>query len=776
MPVAHISFWSLFLLAMGLLTGAALARQATVRGFVTDASDGQPLQGVNVVVEVEGSLLRGTATDKDGLYTLARIPAGRYVLKASFVGYTTATDTLTLATGDVRLLSLILNPDEEVLDEVVVETERTSGAARVIAGQQVIRPADIELVPTPDVSGDLATYLTTLPGLVSTGDRGGQLFIRGGEPWQNLILLDGMLLYQPFHILGFYSAFPVEILSRADVYAGGYGSRYGGRLSSVIDVTTRQGNKKALEGSLSLAPFVSGIRVEGPIEKDRLSFLLSARQSVIEQGAAHLVDAPLPYTFGDVYAKLHGVLTSNNQTSLSYLRTYDRGTLVAGEGNPAARPEQARGADVEADPLLAASASLGQEIRWRNTAFGGRHLILPSNFPILAEILISVSRFQTDFGPADRPSRSSTTARVNAEANITYYAGALDVHWGLFAHTLELSSRLGGIFQNVETRKEYLTEAGLYLEPEWQVNPSLNLRAGLRLHSFPSRDRGVLEPRLRAIWQRGIHEVSGAIGVYHQEITGLSDRRDASSLFTAWTATPFGDVPQATHYLLGYRVNPRSWLELSAEGFYKRHKNLYVPEWTAFPRLTTRLQPADGQAFGFDARAEIRLERFYGYVNYGLSEVTYEAKQSSLALWYGTETLKYHPPHDRRHQVNVVGQTFWRGFDMSVRWQFGSGLPFSRAFGFDGFILMDHALNPFTHTGSRRVIYEAPYNGRLPTYHRLDVSVERKVSIGKIPTTLQATLINVYNRNNLFFLDVFTQQRADQLPFIPSLGIKFDLQ
>ena len=154
------------------------------------------MQGVNVYLEQDSRLINGVATDSDGLYTLARIPVGRYVLKASFIGYTTYADTLRLQQQeDIYQINITLEPDASEMGEVTVEAQRErEGMARVVAGQQTVQPRDIEMVPTVDVSGDLAAFITTLPGVITTGDRGGQLFIRGGEPWQNLVLLDGMVV------------------------------------------------------------------------------------------------------------------------------------------------------------------------------------------------------------------------------------------------------------------------------------------------------------------------------------------------------------------------------------------------------------------------------------------------------------------------------------------------------------------------------------------------------------------------------------------------------
>lgn len=752
---------AIFLLAA--VPDVSLAQTATVRGFVVDVNDGEALQGVNIVLENDDGIVTGTATNTDGFYTLPQFPIGTYYFRASFIGYQSYRDTLTFAPGQIISLSVELEPEASELDELIVESERSTGTARLTAGQQSVTSAEIELVPAPDVSGDLANYLATLPGVVTTGDRGGQIFIRGGEPTQNLVRLDGMVVYQPFHILGFYSAFPSDVLTRAEVYAGGYGSKYGGRISSVIEVSTRNGNKRAYNGGVSLAPFISSARLEGPIVDDKVSFLVSVRQSVIEQVAEQYVDEPLPFDFGDTFAKVHAKFTDTSQLSVTSLSTHDRGTVLS-ELAASTTPD---GVNLPVNP---------DEVAWRNRATGLRWLVLPKEHPILVELLVNGSQLETEQGNPEDPNRESSVGRIHGGVNVTYYSPRIDWNWGFFAQTLEIESKLGGLWQNVETRKEYLTEVGIYLEPEIELTSSLKLRPGLRMQSFQTKGTPFLEPRFRFIWEEGAHMVSGAFGVYHQEIVGLSDRRDATSVFTAWAPLPLGDLPKATHFILGYRVSPNDWFEFAIEGFAKRLKNLFISEWTAFPRFTTRLQPADGNVVGLDTRIEIRLPNFYGYINYGLSSVEYEAQQSSLLLWYGTETLKFRPSHDRRHQVNALASTSLKGFDFSVRWQFGSGLPYNRALGFDGFLLMNGDVDVAAVQGTRRVIYERPFNGELPTYHRLDVSVERTFSLERASMTVQASAINTYDRNNLFFLDVFTLRRVNQLPFVPTLGIKLEFE
>ncbi|MFQ5570500.1 MAG: carboxypeptidase regulatory-like domain-containing protein [Rhodothermales bacterium] len=741
----------------------AHAQIATLRGFVTSQSDGQALEDVNVVLRSEEGRVKGAATNQDGLYVVPSIEPGRYVLQASFVGFQTYADTLDLASGEIRTLNIVLIPGEEELDEVVVETERTSGAARVTAGQQTVRPRDIERIPTPDVTGDLVNLLSALPGVVSTGDRGGQLFIRGGEPSQNLVQLDGMLLYQPFHVLGFYSAFPSEIINRADIYSGGFSSRFGERLSSVIDISTRNGNNRRFAGAVGLSPFVSTVRLEGPVIRDRVSVLASGRQSLVEQGASELVNEPLPFKFGDAFVKLHGILTENQRASVTGLHTYDRGTLAENTGGLS--PE---------------------EVRWKNQAIGARYLILPRIFPILFEGNAAYTRLTSELGPRNAPTRTSSIENMHVSLDGTFFGDRVDWQVGTSLRRITIVNELGGLYQNIEDRSERFVHWGIYVEPEIKRDNGLRIRPGLRVQFFDVRFHPFFEPRLRVVWQRGGHQVSGAVGVYQQTVMGLNDRRDAASIFTAWTNASRpnpriedvseGRVQRAVHVIAGYRTTPTSWLEVSVEGFYKKFLNLFIGEWTAFPRFTTRLQLGTGRAFGFDVRAEVRRGAFYGYVNYGLSSTRYNAKQATLQLWYGTESLRFRPPHDRRHQLNALASLSVFGFDLSARWSFGSGLPFSRALGFDGFALIDDVVDMAQIPGSRRVIYERPFNGVLPTYHRLDVSVERRFSLGRAAVTVQGNLINAYDRRNLFYLDVFTLRRVDQLPLVPSLGLNVDFQ
>jgi hypothetical protein len=284
-----------------------------------------------------------------------------------------------------------------------------------------------------------------------------------------------------------------------------------------------------------------------------------------------------------------------------------------------------------------------------------------------------------------------------------------------------------------------------------------------------------VEPRLRSIWfpegRLGRHKVSAAVGIYHQGIIGLTDERDVGNVFTAWVAPPDDkSVPESIHAIAGWEGSLRSWLTVAAEGYFKNLDNLSVPIFSPFPGFTTRLQDATGSIYGLDLRAEVDAIRYenwelYGYVGYGYSTVEYE-----------TNVLTYSPPHDRRHQVNLVARARTGELELVAQWQYGSGFSYTKSIGFDVWIpLTGSDVDVSSQQGQTRVLFDEPYGGRLPAYHRLDVWLEKSFRRDRVKGALRAGIVNLYDRDNLFYFDLFTFRRIDQLPLVPSVGIKLEI-
>lgn len=215
------------------------AQGSLIRGIVTDYQTGKVLDMANITLQpMSGKGIIGTTTDGNGLYQFNDVDTGEYVFVVRYVGYEMHIDTLTIGLRARNISNHVqLRHSREELEEINVQGEV---AEDMNPGQISISPETFGRAPTPGGSADLASYIQTQPGVVAVGDRGGQLFVRGGTPSENMTLMDGLLIYQPFHIIGFFSVFPEDIVSNVDFYAGGFGPRYSGRTSSVMDVRLKK--------------------------------------------------------------------------------------------------------------------------------------------------------------------------------------------------------------------------------------------------------------------------------------------------------------------------------------------------------------------------------------------------------------------------------------------------------------------------------------------------------------------------------------------------------
>lgn len=739
----------------------AQAQFATVEGIVRDQDGGRTMQGVNVILEADDSDRVGVASDAFGEFVFGRLLPGTYILTASFVGYTPHTDTLEIAFGDLHRLEIELAPDEEEMGEVVVESEQQTSSLEGFAAFEQVRASDLQRVPMPGVTPDLAGYLQTMPGFVSTGDRGGQMFVRGGTPTQNLVLIDGMMVYQPFHIVGFYSALPADLINYADVYAGGFGARYGGRLSSVIDVSTRNGNKDRVVGAASIAPFLGSVRVEIPIEPGKVSLIGSARESIIERIAPDVLGEQMPYRFGDRFLKLHAFITQTSTFAATYLETFDEGNITGDPNTPIST--------------------------WNNRAFGGRYTYLPPDAPVIAELAAFASQWDSEYAISELQRRKAGVNNVNLTMHFIYLLGESQVDFGIFGSTYGFNYNLGDRRRDTES---HVMEGSFFIDGQFQLNPYLRIEPSLRIQTFSNAISASFGPRFRALYRpqgaSSTQHFSLAWGLYHQQIIGLSNAQDVTDAFIAWAPSPDNaDVPKAMHLIGGWKWRARPWLEIGLEGYYKDLGNVYYPR---FDNLTDRLltlDQVDGRVQGADVNIEINRSGFFAYIGYGLSQVKYERDfvlqepslfDNQVALLNRTHTQRFSPAHDRRHQLNAMMQVQQGPYRFSVRWQFGSGQPFTQINGYYEVLPPNEpGSRDFHQQTGRTVISRAePFGSRLPPYHRLDVSIQRVFRFDRFTTTLQASVINAYDRANIFNYDVFTNERIDQLPLIPSIGVQVE--
>ncbi len=292
MKIKVLSVNRIIVLAFLLIGASAAFGQGSVRGTVYDQESGEPVGFCNVYLE---GTTYGVNSDINGFYNLTRVPAGNYTLAASFIGYDTARVEIDIEDGDAFTQQLFLVQGALKIKEVSISAEREIARNEVKISRLSVSPKQIAMMPSTGGEPDIVQYLQVLPGVVSTGDAGGQIFIRGGSPVQNKILIDGLTIFNPFHSIGFFSTFETDAIRNVDVLTGGFNAEHGGRISAIVDIQAKDGNKKNLSGAVSVSPFMAKAFFEGPIVKQTesggsTSFMISHRRPVtlIEQAQCNL--------------------------------------------------------------------------------------------------------------------------------------------------------------------------------------------------------------------------------------------------------------------------------------------------------------------------------------------------------------------------------------------------------------------------------------------------------------------------------------------------------
>jgi hypothetical protein len=302
----------------------AQSRNGTIKGFVYDKKTGEPIIYTSVGVVNANT---GVQTDINGYFSIS-LPPGSYTLKTSALGYDSSSINVNLLPEAIVTKNIYLVQREVTLKTVEVTSRKTEQLTRVGTGVTTITPRELKLLPSAGGEPDLAQYLQVIPGVVFTGDQGGQLYIRGGSPAQTGIYLDGVTIYNPFHSIGLFSVFETEAIRNVDVYTAGFNAQYGDRTSAIVDVHTKDGNKNNIEGIVSVSPIMSRFLIDGPIMKPKkedgagITFLATAKTSYLDQTSKSLYgsfgepfSSGLPYKFTDAFAKV--TFSANNGSKLN---------------------------------------------------------------------------------------------------------------------------------------------------------------------------------------------------------------------------------------------------------------------------------------------------------------------------------------------------------------------------------------------------------------------------------------------------------------------------
>lgn len=770
---------------------AANAQSTQIRGTVTDPN-GEPLVGATVAIP---SLKVGAYTNAQGIFSISNLHSGTYQVVAMYVGYDTLRREVTVNEGKVTTISLGLTEVEVYTDAVEIAAEAAHGkieTKEVNLGATQISSRQINLLPSIGTP-DLAQYLQVLPGVVFTGDQGGQLFIRGGSLIQNMTYLDGMIIYAPFHSIGLFSVFDPEYIRSANVYSAGFGAQYGGRISSVIDVRTRNGDFKDFRASVNLNPFSASALLEGPLKRSTRpgagsSYMLSVRNNYMNRTTPTLYPyieggQGVPFSYTDLYGKL------TFSDGANYFNTFGFSHNDAiNYGFPA-------------------------DYGWNSGGAGANFQVLPTGGAAIVSGSFGYSRYNSSLqSQSETFPRSSSIGGFNGGINVSYILNSVDeIAIGAtllgFKTSLRYTNSLGSIFNSGDSN----TELATYFKYKKVIRKGTGdsrkdlavLEPGLHVHYYNDQGRVTLEPRIRAKLNLTRVSLSAAAGWYSQNLMAATSDRDVVNLFQGFLAAPAqGNIPYTTrkndnlqtswHTLLGAEVEVMEHLSTTVEGWYK-----------GFTQLTTinrdKLFPDDpdytsetGMARGLDFILSYKVPHLYLYLTYGLAQVT---RTDSIVRGGVLQARTYAPVWDRRHNVNFVAsyktgsfEAYQEGnrkvapkfrehrWEFSARWSLGSGFPFTQTQGFFDKLDFDQngAQSPVQNqNGSLNIQLASELNGgRLPYYHRLDLSMKRKWVIrNRWMIEANASVINAYNRDNIFYIDRVLFTPKYQFPTIPTLGM-----
>lgn len=752
-------FYTLLLLSVSQL---GFSQKFTINGYVKDSGNGEELIGVTVLVVGTAT---GTVTNAYGFYSIT-LPPGKYDLQYSYVGYRNQTKSFALAANTEQNIEMA--SEAITIDEVVITGERMdANVTDVQMGHTKLNIAQIRKLPAIFGEVDIIKNVQLQPGVVTAGEGTSSFFVRGGSADQNLILIDEAPIYDPSHLFGLFSVFNGDVVKDSELYRGGIPSRFGGRLSSILEVRTKDGNNKKFSGSGGIGSLASRIMLEGPIVKDKSSFIVSARRSYQElfaplmsqNGSSNIV------YFYDVNAKVNWKYKNNNRFFAAFYSGRDQfrfdKTFGFGWGNTTGT------------------------FRW-NHLFSDRLFsnttLIASNFDYKLELKDPVQGFEWTSRLQQYSLNNDLSYFINTNNELTF---GHHVSYRVFQPGIIAPNAAGSIFMEVRQPKQYVFENDLYIENKQKIGSKVTLSYGTRLSIFQNigpadittyqdpqdninivktgtahydRNKPVktyinLEPRAAATYL--INPVSSIKASYNRMVqnTHLIASGTVPLPFNTWNPSGYYLKPQvADQVSVGYFRNfKNNTYEVSVETFYKdmHHVTDFADNASIFfnPDLAVEFRQGNSIAKGLEFSAQKKEGKLTGFVSYTLSKVTRKVPGVNQGNEFAAN-------HDRRNVANVAVT-----YDLTERWQFGSIFTYSTG-------------RPITlpsgryEYGAYNVDLVTQRNGyRLPAYHRLDLSAtwNRKPKHPEKTwrTQLVFSIYNVYNRHNPFSLYTRVAQDKD---------------
>ncbi|MEX2234190.1 MAG: TonB-dependent receptor [Cyclobacteriaceae bacterium] len=732
--------------------------KVTLNGYIKDVSNGEELLGVTIYVP---SLKAGTITNDYGFYALT-LSKGTYEVQFTYIGYKQQTRTLDLQ-GDMSL-NLEMQTDAQIMQEIVIEEKPLDeNVVAVQMSKNTLNMKQVRKLPALFGEIDIIKNIQMLPGVITAGEGSSSFFVRGGSADQNLILIDEAPVYDPSHLFGLFSVFNADVIKDSELYKGGIPARFGGRLSSILEVRTKDGNNKEFQVNGGIGSMASRIAVEGPVVKDKSSFIVSARRSYVDVILKATNQNNLVH-FYDINAKINWKSDNRNRFFAAFYTGRDVFNFD--------------------DSFGFEWGNMTGTLRWNHLfnerLFSNTSIIL-SNFDYKLELQDAVQGFSwvSNLQEFSFKNDFSYSLNTNNELAFGYHLTGRRFSPGEISPNTQ-----GSIFQTVELEHMYALDHGLYISNLQRISDRITLDYGVRLSIFQNIGPGEvylyddpkenevivrtdtlqydnwegiktyinIEPRLALRYM--LAEGQSLKVSYNRMVqnTHLISAGTAPVPFNTWNPSNYYLKPQvADQVAAGYFRNfKNNQYEFSAEAYYKDISNVtdFADNAQIFfnQNLSTEYRQGDAWAYGLEFLMNKKEGKLTGMVSYTLSKTMRKIEGVNSGV-------EFRANHDRRNVFNAQA-----AYDFNDKWVFGGTFTYSTG-------------RPITSSAGK---YEyGDYNPDvlttrngylLPSFHRLDLSVTlnpRKNASRKWKGQWVFSVYNAYNRKNPFTIYTRTKQDED---------------
>ncbi|MEJ2543506.1 MAG: TonB-dependent receptor [Calditrichaceae bacterium] len=750
-----------------------------INGFVFDNENGEALIGANVYIE---NSLFGTTSNLNGYYILPDSPAGDHRLVCEYIGYSKFIKNVKIKAGENLNIKIVLKPSLFEADEIVVVADSLRMSQKLFnkpISEISLSPKEIKQIPQI-IESDLLRTLQSLPGILPVSDYSSELYVRGGTPDQNLILIDGADVYNPEHAFGLFSTFNIDAIKDVEISKGGFKAPYGGRLSSLINVSLLDGNRKEFEGLVGISLLSAKATVQTPIGQFG-SLSASFRRTYFDQTYGRFMDDIPDYYFYDGHIKAFFDINANNKLSVSTYWGRDVLDYVFNED------------EEDSENLIYNWGNKTGSIRWT-------HIFNPKLF---SNFWLTYSQFSSEFALADFTEDNNITD-LTLKGQFEYaMTKSLMAEFGYEYKRLSYAYEEdfpGGI---VDINRDRIHYVG-YVSLGWQPTDRWKIDSGIRYNYFDSNvDFKNWAPRFSAKYR--LTENSNlklAIGRFHQYL----HRVPRAFIADIWTTADENYTnSSANHYILGYQREIAGNIALEVEGYYKQYENIYSlkdfivdfqpqdyddegnPIYTSTNGLFNR---GDGNSIGFEVLLRKNYGPLTGWLAYALSRTKYSIDNID-------EGKPFTPRHDRTSVINGIANIELKNL---IRDILNRKHKKDRGNWLIGFSFIYSTGQPITLTSSTYsmssfpdwdydayLLYPSDKNEfRLPPYIRLDMSINYERQYDNWMVIPYFQFFNLGDRKNVWFLNYENEEEIEgngqtvikqdieiieMLPFLPTLGV-----